>query len=277
MDHRLLPRTASSIRIVFGCSKPVHGAGATGRIRLRLAVISDIHSDADAFAAALDGARDQGFDQLLILGDLLTYGMQPVRTLELVAEAESCDRAVLIRGNHDQMYLDGANGRSDYADSLPEWIRESVDWTSRQLARSRASLDLGWVDSWCSGGVYAAHANPFGRRDWTYLRTAEMLERARQVIAAACLRLGIFGHTHRFRHVEDEGVNVVTVGSIGQPRSEAPVSEWTQIDMTRAACTVTRHPVAVDWHARARAVRASTLSPATQDRLCSFFAQEHTT
>ena len=73
---------------------------------MKIAVLSDIHSVSSALDAALDDARAEGFDVLLILGDLLTYGVNPAETLELVHEAVARDGAILISGNHDQMYLD---------------------------------------------------------------------------------------------------------------------------------------------------------------------------
>ena len=91
---------------------------------MKLAILSDIHSAAEAYEAALRAAREEGFDLLLILGDLLTYGPHPERTLDLTANAVSQDGARLVNGNHDQMYRETDATSKPYGAGLPEWIRE---------------------------------------------------------------------------------------------------------------------------------------------------------
>ena len=54
---------------------------------MRIAVLTDIHASSDPLQLALTAARREGFDRMLILGDLLTYGVQPLETLELVQGA----------------------------------------------------------------------------------------------------------------------------------------------------------------------------------------------
>jgi len=81
---------------------------------VRIAVISDIHSAYAPFAKALSDARAAGFDQLILLGDMFTYGLEPAECAELAAEAISKDGAVLVGGNHDQLYIEMKNGQTDY-------------------------------------------------------------------------------------------------------------------------------------------------------------------
>ncbi|WP_430442776.1 metallophosphoesterase family protein [Sphingorhabdus contaminans] len=100
---------------------------------MRIAVISDIHSAYAPFATALSDARTIGFDQLILLGDLFTYGLDPKACAELAAEAIARDGALLVGGNHDQLYIDMENGETGYFDRMPEWIKQSAEWTWAQL------------------------------------------------------------------------------------------------------------------------------------------------
>jgi len=244
---------------------------AVGVRLVRLAVISDIHSAAAPFRAALGAARDAGFDRLILLGDLLTYGVAPQETIDLVQEALSRDAALLIRGNHDQVYLERAGGVSSYERAMPDWIRESVDWTCARLPTPESLRGLAWRDEWSGHGVYAAHANPFGAGDWRYLRSPDEMDAALDALNLRACRIGIFGHTHRFRTHERGASQLLTVGSVGQPRDAARESEWTLIETSAARLRIERRKVDVDWSELVRAVRATSLSEPTKERICGFY------
>ncbi|MDP3278775.1 MAG: metallophosphoesterase, partial [Deltaproteobacteria bacterium] len=64
-------------------------------------VLSDLHANGRALRAALAHARDHGFDRMVILGDLLTYGIDQDEVLDIVQDlAENCQAKVVL-GNHD--------------------------------------------------------------------------------------------------------------------------------------------------------------------------------
>lgn len=239
---------------------------------LKIAVISDIHSAAEHFRDALLAARAEGFDQLVILGDLFTYGPEPVATLEIAQEAASQDGAAFITGNHDLLYMEQPE-RDAYVSRLPEWIRESVEWTSEQLGGIEGIAALPWKTELCVGSVLFAHANPFTFGDWTYLRDGDAVARASAALAARSFNWGVFGHVHRFRFFEgdDDGAGVVTVGSIGQPRDTAePFSQWAMVTL-EDGFTVEQRRVARDWRSTMDKIRASSVSEATKERLCQFY------
>jgi predicted phosphodiesterase len=243
-------------------------------VAMRIAVLSDVHAHADAFEAALAAARIEGFDAMLILGDLLTYGVAPQRTLDLTRNALDRDGAVLILGNHDQLYLDLEGVGSSYSASLPDWIRESIDWTRDQLVGSLADREFAWRKSWESGRLFAAHANPYPYGDWTYLSSSAEVNRAAQALAEGGHRWGLFGHTHRFLHqTSADGLTVIaTVGSLGQPRDPAMcISQWAMVTVSDSSFEIMPRAVPCDWRSHMAAIEATSLSKATQERLCRFF------
>ncbi|MBB3862571.1 putative phosphodiesterase [Novosphingobium hassiacum] len=239
---------------------------------MRIAVISDIHAAALPFRKALIDARAAGFDQLILLGDLLTYGIEPQLCLDLAREAISKDRAVLIGGNHDLLYQDLSLGRSQYASAMPEWLQESVYWTMGRIG-NRWPVDIPWSESWTYDEAFFAHANPFGFGDWTYMRDEQDLERAAARLAVLGFRWGIFGHLHRPVSYRSNGVAIHVVGSIGQPRSrEHPCPQWAMVHVNDATLTIQSHPVAFDATAQRTSIQAtSALSQATRDILCGYF------
>jgi len=239
---------------------------------VKVSILSDIHAAADAYEAALRAARAEGFDLLLILGDLLTYGPLPERTLELTADSVSRDGALLVVGNHDQLYRGPDATSNAYFNGLPEWIRESIDWTV-----SRTGLDplshFQWCEEWSEGDLLAAHANPFGVGDWTYLRTDADFDRAGKVLADRGFRYGLFGHIHRFARRTIGNSWVATIGSIGQPRHrEEPLPQWAVARYDGHSWQVEQRHVDFDWSSHKAAIQATSMSAATKQRLCAFFA-----
>jgi len=237
---------------------------------LKIAVLSDIHSAAEQFRDALDAARTKGFDRLVILGDLFTYGPEPVQCLEIAEEAVARDGAILITGNHDVLYMDEGD---DYGTGLPDWIAESIDWTSAQLSEQRGRVSaLPWQDEWTADGVLFSHANPFGARDWTYLRDADSTAHASETLRQRGFDWGIFGHVHRFRlYPSEDGGSVATVGSLGQPRDKAePFSQWTMVT-TEPQVSIEQRRLERSWDSTIEAIQNSSMSEATKERLCQFY------
>lgn len=238
---------------------------------MRIAAITDVHAVASAFSEALQAARHEGFDQLLIMGDLLTYGVAPEETLALAHEAVSRDGAVLLMGNHDQLYLDLARGETAYQDSLPDWLRETVGWTAER-AGAETMQALPWQESWTADALFAAHANPFSFGDWTYLNDEASMARASMMLAMRNARYGLFGHTHRHRRYSGGGVEVCTLPPLGQPRDrDDPLLRWSMVEIRDAELTLTTHPVPFDRAAHCRAINATTMSSPTKSSLCKWF------
>lgn len=239
---------------------------------MKIAVLSDIHSVSSALDAALGDARAEGFDVMLILGDLLTYGVNPAETLELVHEAAARDGAILVSGNHDQIYLGTPEATAEYQARLPDWLRETVEWTAMQVpAGALAAFD--WQKQWSAGSLLAAHANPYAFGDWTYIADAAGAKAAAEALVRRGYAYGVFGHTHRARRFESGGVNVFTVGSLGQPRdSTDPRMQWAMIELRDDKIDVQPRYVPFDRAGHRAAIRATALSPATQNQLCRFFA-----
>ncbi len=238
---------------------------------MRIAVLSDMHAVAGTYRAALRAAEAEGFDALVILGDLLTYGVDPREVIELTDEALARHRGVLVLGNHDQMYLDRRQGRTAYLDALPDWIRETVDWTCEETDDARALEEFAWTQEWVNGRALIAHANPYAPGDWRYLAACEDAKAAGAAIADRGLRWGIFGHTHRFRRFDEGDLSVFTLGSLGQPRDPLGTPEWAMVELSGDRIEVSRRRIPMDREAHRSAIQATSMSQATKDRLCAFF------
>ncbi len=64
---------------------------------MKVAVVSDIHSNRQAFEAVLEAVADSEAEELWCLGDIVGYGADPDTCVELVRRHV----AVCLAGNHD--------------------------------------------------------------------------------------------------------------------------------------------------------------------------------
>jgi predicted phosphodiesterase len=203
---------------------------------MQIAVLGDIHANARSLRAALEIIDSRGYDQLIFLGDLLTYGVDIDETIDLVANRLKDPFTTLLRGNHDALYDDLLIGKITYYDLLPTWIKESVEWTFNRL-QQKIWHDLNFKDELVIQKFLFSHANPFGLGRWDYLNTLAEHEKAVDVLKKRELNVGVFGHTHRakwYRHIDNSGFfelnksglldfpacHILNAGSIGQSREK---------------------------------------------------------
>ena len=94
-------------------------------LALRALIVSDIHSNLEAFQAVLDDASARGdFDELWCLGDTVGYGLDPGSCIELLTQY---DRIAVV-GNHDLAAV-GMLSTDDFNSNA----RFAAHWTARQL------------------------------------------------------------------------------------------------------------------------------------------------
>jgi predicted phosphodiesterase len=66
-------------------------------LRVKRAIISDIHSNLEALEAVLADIRGQGITEIFCLGDIIGYGPNPRECIDLAMKCKKC-----LLGNHDQ-------------------------------------------------------------------------------------------------------------------------------------------------------------------------------
>ena len=121
--------------------------------------------------------------------------------------------------------------------------------------------------------MLAAHANPFGVGDWTYLNADADFGRADRALEHRGYRYGLFGHTHRFARHEIGGRWVATVGSVGQPRDRDDLlPQWAMAISDGHGWELEQRHVDFDWSSHRAAIEATSMSDATKQRLCGYFA-----
>lgn len=239
---------------------------------MKVAIISDIHANRQAFEAVLEAVAASEAEELWCLGDLVGYGADPDACVELARR----HAAVCLAGNHDLAVV----GKL----SLDEFSRGAslaAQWTEEVIAPENLEFLSRLATSCVDEPVGLYHASP---RDpvWEYVLSS--------LLAELCLdaqrhRICLIGHSHvalSFSRSEGrlasgeprragteldlaQGEWLLNPGSVGQPRDGDPRAAWMLLDLDgwHAQYMRTEYDIA----GAAAAIRAARLPDSLAERL----------
>ena len=194
---------------------------------MRLAVLSDIHANAEALRAVLAEADARGADAVLCLGDIVGYGPDPGACADLVRER--CAAAVM--GNHD-----AAVALDEGLAVLPPDGQAAAVAQREVLSADQTAWLAGLPLTAEAFGVTLAHASPDQPERWHRLDTFAAVQAQ---FGAFATDVCFVGHSHRPAVVSDQiGVTrvraghryLINVGSVGQPRDHDPRAAFGMFD-----------------------------------------------
>jgi diadenosine tetraphosphatase ApaH/serine/threonine PP2A family protein phosphatase len=242
---------------------------------VRVALLSDIHANLEAFDACVAHARARGADRLALLGDFVGYGADAAAVVDAVRRLVD-EGAVAIRGNHDEAIERRDSYFNEQAQASLEWARTTM---SAEQKRFLAGLPLR-VDEPPMCFVHASAAAP---ERWDYVDSPNA---ARRCVDAADVPYTFCGHLHdqllyfettqrrmrAFAPASGTPIPVrrtrrwlAIVGSVGQPRDRNPAAAYALFDAARHEITYFRVPY--DRHAAADKIRRAGLPAALAYRV----------
>ena len=238
---------------------------------MRLAVLSDVHANIQAFEACLAHAGTQGAQQFAVLGDLVGYGADPVVVVERV-QALAAAGALVVKGNHDAMAVAPPTEVKTLGGSTAAWTHAQLDHAQRSFL-DRLPLTLQYQT------VLLVHASVNEPGLWRYVTDERAATASLDAAASSPEVRHVFGgHVHHqtlyyrgagaglMKFLPTPGVAVpvprhrhwlATVGSVGQPRDGNPKAMYALFDSDKWQLTF--HRVPYDHHAAAAAVRRAGL------------------
>ena len=200
---------------------------------MRVLIVSDIHSNLEAFQSVIDGAEATGgFDQIWNLGDLVGYGPDPADCIDLIRKYDG----QAVAGNHDLATIGKLS-----IEAFNAYASEAVRWTIPRLSEDQIGYLSGLPLSFESEDFTIVHGSP---RDpvWEYVVSpAAALASFQHFKTSRCL----VGHSHLpfiCRPQEDGGVflefpvdrpvtlgkdrMIINPGGVGQPRDGDPTASY---------------------------------------------------
>ncbi len=195
---------------------------------MSMVILSDIHSNLEAFQAVLKDISHEQVDQVLFLGDIVGYAADPDECIETLRGLTPH----VVAGNHDR----AAVGLTD-TDNLNPLARAAVEWTAETITADHAAFLTRLPLTMSLPGMLLVHATPYQPEAWDYIVS---LEDASQSFRHCDQQICFTGHSHypiSFVQDREGGISVIgstsftlldscryliNVGSVGQPRDGDP-------------------------------------------------------
>jgi diadenosine tetraphosphatase ApaH/serine/threonine PP2A family protein phosphatase len=229
---------------------------------LRLAIISDIHSNLEALSSAFEVIDREGVDEVICLGDTVGYGANPNECLSIIRERCS----IILLGNHDAAATD-----LSVANHFTTNAQLSAMWTFGALLEEHRIFLRGLSQTHPRGDILFSHASPFEPEEWHYVISDFDM---REAFHAFTERICFIGHSHipvifsergKVPALSSSGRSIVNVGSVGQPRDGKPDLSFGLFDTD--SWTYRNVRTQYDIKSAAEKIRTSGLPHALADRL----------
>ncbi|HZH53584.1 MAG TPA: metallophosphoesterase family protein [Microvirga sp.] len=242
---------------------------------MRIGILTDIHANREAFSACLAHARSHSVDRMLLLGDYVGYGADPIWAVETVMRLVD-DGAVALQGNHDAAVEDSDEDMNSLA-------QEAIRWTRAQLGPEHRAFLAGLPLIHEEGSVLYVHANGYAPRSWDYI--SGPLDAVRH-FSRVDSKITFCGHVHvpmlyhmsptakvgAFAPVADTDIPLLptrswlaVIGAVGQPRDGLAAANYAVFDTANQNLRYLRVPY--DSAAAAAKIRRAGLPEALALRL----------
>ena len=205
------------------------------------AILSDVHGNAEAMQAVLEDIEKRGIKEIYCLGDLVGYGPEPAKCIELARTFE-----VNLLGNHEDAILFEPEGFSHRAKTAAEWTRKEL---SRASSGSNDLFEfLGALPKrHLKDSTLYVHGSPRDPTQEYVFPTDIKRSQKLKSIFSRFDKVCFAGHTHYTGvltdkkeflappdlcniYVIDKEKAIINVGSVGQPRDGNPKSGYVTFD-----------------------------------------------
>ena len=225
-----------------------------------VALLTDIHSNREAFEACLSHASDSGAERYVFLGDYVGYGADPNWVVDRVQDYVGKGAGAIL-GNHDAAISNLDERMSTIADIAIQWTRNKLGAAQKAFLQK---LPLTIEE----GDRFFVHASANAPNHWHYISSGTD---ARLSFDATGRRLTFCGHIHvpdvfrmtttdkvvEFKPVSGSPIALsgmwrwlAIVGSVGQPRDGDPAAAYALFDEATNMLTYVRVPYDVETAAR---------------------------
>ena len=240
---------------------------------MRYALLSDIHSNLEAFRAVAGDLEQEKVDQIFFLGDIVGYGADPGQCIDMLQELKS----YTVAGNHDWAAVELTE--TTYFNSL---AKTAIEWTAERLSPPHREFLIQLPLTHTITPIHLVHATPARPETWDYifaLRDAfRGFKHCKQTIC-------FVGHSHtpvnfvenkegkvsqlagNTFFLKEENRYIINVGSVGQPRDGDPRAAYGIYDSGDTSFVLKR--VAYPIEETQKKIIAAGLPPLLASRLSS--------
>ncbi len=213
---------------------------------MRYGVISDIHSNYEAFQAVVDALSKDRIDSYLCLGDVIGYGADPHACISLLRELKP---EALVAGNHEWAVL----GLTDIG-YFNDTAKEAVLWTRKALTAEELEFLRSFKLVYEAQKFVLTHGSLDSPSEFYYILSDND---ARDTMDLMKVPLCFVGHSHvgsifyskgdKVKYFAGKSIKmvagskyVVNAGSIGQPRDQDPKAAYAVYDEDEGTIEIKR-------------------------------------
>jgi diadenosine tetraphosphatase ApaH/serine/threonine PP2A family protein phosphatase len=199
---------------------------------MKVALLSDIHSNLEAFQAVSESVAAQQADEIIFLGDIVGYGANPNECIAMLRNLTDC----CIAGNHDFAAVNKTDVKY-----FNTHAREAVAWTKKVLTGENARFLSTLPLHGSRDGFFYVHSTPMHPQLWDYIF---LLSEAGVSFNSFKEPHCFVGHSHYatifiqeqggvLSETENAAINfkddcryIINIGSVGQPRDGIPLASY---------------------------------------------------
>ena len=191
---------------------------------MKIAVISDIHSNIYALINVLEDIDSEKVDSVICLGDLVGYGPHPNETISMIRRRN----ILCIKGNYDNSVTDNEfsyiRETAINRFSLPLTVNELRAENKSYLKGLPSSLTIKAGDK----NLLFVHGSPSSINEYLFIDSENTVENLNKIKEDAL----ICAHTHLPGIKEINNKTYINVGSVGKPKIGRPNSTYCIIEIT---------------------------------------------
>lgn len=240
---------------------------------MKIAIISDIHSNLYALEAVIQDIKHRGVDDIYCLGDIVGYGAHPNTCLNIVKRR--CSK--IVKGNHEDAVCNIQREME-----LSRFAREGVVFSRKNMESNQIDFlsKLPYMIILEDLDMILCHGSYTEPQAWNYIDSPYA---ARKELEVTPNRLCFIGHTHNpcvfgsenglYDYYEDEmeldknQKYIINVGSVGQPRDGDVRSSYGLIEIDNDSIKLTIVRVFYDIENTERAMKDANISSFLSERL----------
>ena len=184
---------------------------------MRIAIISDIHSNLEALTKAFEIIDTKNVDEIVCLGDIVGYGANPNECVELIKKRVK----YVVIGNHDYAVAVDPNELLYFS----AHARESDLWTRDVLTKENLDFLKSLPFTISFKDLLFVHSSPAQPREWEYIFTEVQAKvqfpyfKEKICFIGHSHLPGVFPETGSYNGKLDRNTRyIINVGSVGQPR-----------------------------------------------------------
>jgi putative phosphoesterase len=190
---------------------------------MRIAFISDIHGNYDAFKAVLKDIKKLKVDKVYCLGDIVNYYYEPHKCINILIKK----KIKSIKGNHENILFKTLenNKKKDYYSKI---YGHSISVNIKKLKRKhiiflkklkkRITIKIKDIK------IILAHGSPWSSNTYIYPNFKNKIKNSLSKYRADYIFLG---HTHIPMNIKiNKKTSIINPGSVGQPRNKCNNACW---------------------------------------------------